>query len=327
MGIYDRLYKRLFGDPKMIKDLLLGFVKEDWVGKLDFGTLEKTNKSYVLEDLKERHDDIIWKVKWKHADKWMYVYLLLEFQTDEDTHMAARMLNYVSSLYMDLVESGGFGKKQKLPPVLPIVIYRGNDPWACSLEMEDLIEKPPGKLAGYTPKHKYLLLEEGKIDDAGLAKMKNAVAGLIKLEKSKSPMEAVEILATLLKWLQNSGDGHDSLRKSLYVFFLKAQKGIKMLSEEELGQLEHKKLEEVIPMWPERMEKLTEDLLSKGRVEGMEKGREEGQVILLAKQIEFRFGEMPSNYKKRLNTMTSEELVLLSKRIFQATDLGDLLGE
>ena len=104
-----------------------------------------------------------------------------------------------------------------------------------------------------------------------------------------------------------------------------------MLSEEELGQLEHKKLEEVIPMWPERMEKLTEDLLSKGRVEGMEKGREEGmekgQVILLARQIEFRFGKMPSNYKERLNTMTSEKLILLSKRIFQATNLEDLFGD
>ena len=39
MGDIDNSYKKLFSYPEMIKDLLQGFVKQDWVAQLDFETL------------------------------------------------------------------------------------------------------------------------------------------------------------------------------------------------------------------------------------------------------------------------------------------------
>ena len=60
-----------------MEDLVKGFVRFDWVADLDFSTLEKVNGSYITDDLKERADDVIWRVKFQ--DEWLYVYLLLEF--------------------------------------------------------------------------------------------------------------------------------------------------------------------------------------------------------------------------------------------------------
>jgi len=60
----------------------------------------------------------------------------------------------------------------------------------------------------------------------------------------------------------------------LYVFFLKGQKEIKLISDSELEQLEHQNLEEVIPMWPEKMEKLANDLRNEGREKWLGKGIE-----------------------------------------------------
>ena len=48
----------------MVEDLLRGFVKEDWVQELDFSTLEKVNASFVSDDLKDREDDVIWRMRW-----------------------------------------------------------------------------------------------------------------------------------------------------------------------------------------------------------------------------------------------------------------------
>jgi predicted transposase/invertase (TIGR01784 family) len=266
----------------MMTDFLLGFVKEDWIEQLDFNTLEKTNKSYVLKDLKSRHDDLIWKVKWKDSNQWMYIYLILEFQTEQEHFMAARMLNYVSSLYVDLIDSGHIKKPNRLPPVLPIVIYRGNNPWKCKLQIADLIETPPGQLKQYSPKLKYLLLDESETDDTELENMDNTMAWLIKLEKSETPDEAIKILISVTNWLKSSGDGYDNLRDSLLKFFVKAQKGIKLLTDKELQQLEYKNFEEIVHMWPERMEKLTEDLIARGKIEGesigIKKGKIEGKI-------------------------------------------------
>ena len=55
----------------MVKDLLIGFVKEEWVEQCDFDSLEKVGGSYVSDDLRNREDDLIWRVRW--GDEWIYV--------------------------------------------------------------------------------------------------------------------------------------------------------------------------------------------------------------------------------------------------------------
>jgi len=47
----------------MVADLLRGFVHEDWVKDLDFVTLERVGDGYVTDDLRERLDDIVWRVR------------------------------------------------------------------------------------------------------------------------------------------------------------------------------------------------------------------------------------------------------------------------
>ncbi|MEN8218951.1 MAG: Rpn family recombination-promoting nuclease/putative transposase, partial [Pseudomonadota bacterium] len=59
---HDQSYKRLFSHPKMVEDLLRGFVHEDWIAQLDFTTLEVFKDSFVSDNLIERHDDIIWRL-------------------------------------------------------------------------------------------------------------------------------------------------------------------------------------------------------------------------------------------------------------------------
>jgi len=61
----------------MVADLLRGFVHEDWVKDLDFATLERAGNGYVTDDLRERLDDIVWRVRL--GPEWLYVYLLIEF--------------------------------------------------------------------------------------------------------------------------------------------------------------------------------------------------------------------------------------------------------
>ena len=94
--IHDNSYKLLFSHPEMVADLLKGFVKEPWVGQCDFTSLEKVSGSYVADDLRDREDDIIWKIRW--GDEWLYVYLLLEFQSSVEHFMAVRIAGYIALL-------------------------------------------------------------------------------------------------------------------------------------------------------------------------------------------------------------------------------------
>ncbi len=73
-----------------------------WVKELDFTTLEKVSSSFISDDLREREDDLIWRVRWRN--EWLYVYILLEFQSTVDAFMAVRIMTYLGLFYQDLIK-------------------------------------------------------------------------------------------------------------------------------------------------------------------------------------------------------------------------------
>ena len=93
---HDSGYKFLFSTPELVRDLILGFVPDEWLHSLDYRTLEIVPGSYVTEDLSKRSDDIVWRVK--VGGEWVYLYLLIEFQSGVDKYMALRMMVYVGLL-------------------------------------------------------------------------------------------------------------------------------------------------------------------------------------------------------------------------------------
>ncbi len=212
MTEYDHGYKLLFSHPEMVKDLLLGFVREDWISQLDMDTLEKVNASYVSDDLRERHDDIIWRVRF--ADKWLYVYLLLEFQSTVDPFMAVRIMTYLGLLYQDLIRTKQLTEANKLPPVLPVVLYNGEPRWSAPTDISELVEHIPGSLARFSPRLTYLLIDEGAYEHTELESLKNLVAALFRLEKTPVDEVAQELIYRLLEWI---GDNME-LQRAFAVF-------------------------------------------------------------------------------------------------------------
>ena len=127
---HDSGYKLLFAHAAMVRDLLRGFMPGAWVRELDLGTLERASGSDVSDDLRDRADDIIWRVRW--GQDWLYVYLLLEFQSSVDPWMAVRIQTYLGLLYQDLIRAEQLSVAGRLPPVLPVVLYNGANAWTAA---------------------------------------------------------------------------------------------------------------------------------------------------------------------------------------------------
>jgi hypothetical protein len=105
MTDHDPGYKRLFSHPEMMRDLLIGFVREPWIADLDFTTLEKYPGEFTDDRLRQRRNDVIWRVRW--GPDWLYLYVLLEFQSGVHPFMAARLSTYLDLLYL-LIDEGAY---------------------------------------------------------------------------------------------------------------------------------------------------------------------------------------------------------------------------
>jgi len=137
----DAQYKQLFSHPEMVRELLRGFMPYAWAQHLDVAVFERVGASYVDDHGRQRHDDMVWRLR--VGREWMYVYLLLEFQAKPDPWMALRMQVYVGLLYQDIVRQHHLTADGKLPPVLPIVLYHGAAAWHASLDPADLAARLP----------------------------------------------------------------------------------------------------------------------------------------------------------------------------------------
>ena len=145
--MHDAAFKLLFSYPRMVEDLLRGFAAPGWSDSLDFSTLEKLPSELVSDDLRRRSGDGVWRVRFR--DEWLYVLVLLEFQSTVDPHMALRILVYTGLLYQDLIRRRAAGDDSRLPPVLPVVLYNGPRRWTAPADMSELIAPVGEGLARY----------------------------------------------------------------------------------------------------------------------------------------------------------------------------------
>lgn len=278
---HDHSYKLLFSHPEMVRDLLTGFVKESWVSQLDFATLEKVSGSYVTDELRDREDDIIWRVRW--GDDWLYVYLLLEFQSSVDRFMAVRIMSYLGLLYQDLIRQKALTPSGKLPPVLPVVLYNGEERWRVAQNVSALVERVPGGLERYRPELSYLLLDEGAIVEASdwSDETRNVAAALFRLEHNRDEQDMLAVLGRLVEWLK--APEQTGLRRAFVVWIRRVMlphraPGMELPEFNDLQDLHevHDMLAERIKKWPDRW-------VEEGRVEGRLEAKRETARNLIAR--------------------------------------------
>jgi predicted transposase/invertase (TIGR01784 family) len=257
----DKTWRKFFSHPDMLKELLEGFIAEEFIREINFEKIKKLNNTYINKKFKKRETDLIVKLlTYKGVET--YIYLLLEFQSTVDKYMALRLLNYITLFYQDLIDQGQV-KNKLLPAVFPVILYTGENKYTASLNIEELIEKPYEKLEKYIPKFQYYkvaLNESVEEIDEEFRKVNNILAGVFKIVTAKGEEEIKETLKILRVRLEKAPE-------------------IKKFINEWLGHLFNYKRFKLENIGEEGVEKMLVTYLKKrdkkAKEEGMEEGREE----------------------------------------------------
>lgn len=333
MHPHDTGYKLLFSDPLMVRDLVQGFVEDPWLRQLDFSTLERVNGQYVTEDMRGREDDVVWRVR--SGEDWVYLYLLIEFQSSDERFMALRMMVYVGLLYQDLIRQKQLGEDGLLPPVLPIVLYNGEPRWRAPTELAALLPRLPAFLTSLQPQMRYVLIDEGAYSNEALSGLpQNLAAAIFRLEQPQTP----EMVRELIDELEAAtrGEAYKTVRRVVTLWIraaLKRNRKYPIL----LPELDD--LQELRIMLSQRIEQWAEGFLATGRQEGRLEGRQEGrqegrlegrlegEIRVLSRLLRRRFGDLPAWVEPRLNAASETQLALWSEAVLDAESLVAVFTE
>ncbi len=254
----------------------------------DFSTLTRLSATFVGEHLGQRHADMLWKIQFK-SGRWVYLLVLLEFQSTVDPDMALRMLDYTVRA-LRAIDRGDRGPDGEYPPLLPVVIYNGEPRWKAATDTLSLFGPAGEDLYGYLPRHRYLLLDLGSLKPSALPPH-NLASAIASLEQARSMEELAALGSALGDALRRAGETELISAFGAWISQVLARRALPgdARPESEIGT-------EGDPMATllERVERWSEEL----RREGIEKGRREGverQRALVARQVALKFGGHTAN--------------------------------
>jgi predicted transposase YdaD len=313
---HDTSYKNLFSCPEMMRDLLIGYVPGKWLEEADFSTLTQVGASYVSPAGKQRHDDMVWRIN--IGGRWLWVYLIVEFQSTPDAWMAVRVMQYVSLLAEQLVKEH---KPDELPagcvpPILPIVLYNGKAEWHAPVDVADCFLDPPAGLEPYRPALKYLLLDERRLQQHPLLEVRNFADAVFRMEASQT-LTDVRVVTDALQALLRTPE-LESLRQ---VF----NQWIKALLRRRAAPTMIEKVDTINDIF-EEFTMLAEEERETWLDGAIAEGRQKGEAALLTRQLIRRFGPLSPSVEARLRAADSVQLEAWFDASFDAQSLTAIPG-
>ena len=324
MGQHDLSYRLFFSHPRMIQDLLREIVGERWVERIDFNSGQLVDSTFISPQHENRESDLIWRFRRKDGGEPVFVYILMEFQARPDPSMPARLMGYVGMLYQRLMRSRSRKSWQKLPLIIPVVVYNGEEPWDVSTDLGSLIGDLDPSAEIYRPQLRYLLVDESRYPLEELAEIANPVAELFQIERSRNWWE---IRSSVHRLRQAIPPDEATLRRAFETWLAKVV--LPRLSEKEVfGILT---LEEIETVLAERIDRWNRELQEKGRQEGLQEGRQEGRqeaaAQVLLRQLRLKFGPLAPEVEERVRSTDADQLLEWSERILTAQHLEEVFRD
>ena len=274
---HDALFKAAFGQPDIARSELELVLPPSLTAHLDLQTLAVSPGSFVDEELRHAHTDLLYAVR-TTAGPEALVYILFEHQSSFDGLMPLRLLRYVVRVWERWLRD--HPQTTAIPVVLPVLLHHGRAGWKAAPELASMLDANPELLEAarpYLPLFRFVLDDLAELSlEALSSRAIHALGRLVELAFwSSRSLERLQRAAPLMRAITETllRDARTrALLEQLYVYFLRAAQ-----PEVDIGTVRTILLEVAGPQGREDVMNAAEQLIEQGRAEGHERGREQGR--------------------------------------------------
>lgn len=314
MADHDALYHRLFSHPLMVEQVVRDFVPEAMAVGLDFGRMERVGAKFHGRSGRRREGDVIWRLPTQGGGD-IYLYVLVEFQSQSDWWMAVRTQVYEGLLWQQIIAEQKLKAGDRLPPVLLLVLYNGEQRWTAPTTLEDLIALPADSpLWPWQPQIRYHLLDMGAFADNDLSRRDTLAALLFRLEHRHDSEALAALIDDVVGWFRRH-PSYDDLKRLFTELVRQAMAGLgaPVAIPDDLVEMK--------TMLATLGESWKRQWLAEGRAEG----RAEGEAKALVRLVEKRFGPLSVTQRDRIQAADSSMVEAWLDRLLEAPSLEALL--
>jgi predicted transposase YdaD len=319
---HDRFFKAVFGRVDIAAEFLAGYLPPDVAGALDWPTLRAVKDSFLDPDLALHPTDLLYEVSLCGGGIG-YAHVLFEHKSYVEARIGLDLLRYRVRIWEQWLNAGNTGP---LPVIVPVVVYHGVKRWRISQQFADGVSGAPS-LRECVPTCVYYLVDLSGYRDEELrgAVVLQTALLILKYIFRDDLRERLPGILGLLRALNQNSSGLDYVVTLLR--YLAQGATTDRLSEIELRQAVAAALSgggELMMTIAEQWEQLG---IEKGIEKGIKEGISAGELLVLKRQLNWRFGELPEWVEDRL---THSDQVLIERwahRILEAKSLDSVFEE
>jgi hypothetical protein len=327
---HDLFFKWVLGQPGVLEALLRyilpGAVLDVWNGARP----EPLPQSSVSAKLEETHNDRAYRCP-TVAESGVDLLVVIEHKSKPDGGVLwqlSRYLHDVTRNWMSYRKKQGMKGSHKVPVVILIVVYHGQEEWNVPLSYAEMTGCGEALMA-HVPDFRYILLDVCRIlPDHLPVHPRLRTAFLIwqfdrRLSREGTTADGKACLTDLARTALSFGI--EDLTALVYYLLNEFGPDDSALLKEVLGEIVPKEQEGIMQTVGEqlRAEGRTEGRIE-GRTEGRVEGRVEGEARMLLRLLQRRFGALRADVVKRVEAANLELLDRWSERLFDATSLDEV---
>jgi predicted transposase/invertase (TIGR01784 family) len=172
--MHDALFKAAFGRPDIARGELALVLPPEVVAHLDLATLSVAPGSFVDDELRHAHSDLLYAVRTRD-DRAALVYVLFEHQSTVDRHMPFRFLRYMVRIWERWIRD--HPSPVALPLVLPVLLHHGDDRWQAAPELATMLDASPALLEATRPFQPHFRIVLDDLSALSLEELASRVVG------------------------------------------------------------------------------------------------------------------------------------------------------
>ncbi len=323
MGEHDAFFKRIFSNPEYAAGELASVLHPELVAALDLTKLELVPGSFVDEEMKQRHTDLLLRAPLRGRRRrgrplYVYIYFVFEHLSWPDPLTPFRMNQYMDRIWADLLLQSP--RRRKLPPIIPLIVHHGPGGWRGPRCLHDMIEGLDDlpALRPFVPNFELL------IDDLALATNEQLLA---------RPLAPAPKVAT---WLLRDGRNVDTLLHHAPVWAPELNRvapgeivALLYYLLSITGPRSRDRVRHIIQIHAPAAEAPMFSIADQLRHEGRQEGRQEALATLrsvLRSVLTDRFGPLDADVDARIETSDSPALEQHLRRAVTATQLEDVFA-
>ena len=278
---HDKGYRQLLSNGKTFLELLQTFVGEEWVREICEDDLTLVDKSYILQDFRDKEADVVYRLRLKGTA--IIFYVLLELQSTVDHTMPFRLLQYMVEVWRDAYNNAPDKERRRksfrLPAIVPAVLYNGEKGWAARRSFREYQagqDRFPGRLLDFS----YILFDVVRYSEEDLHRAANVVSSVFYLNQTVDPRELVARLRKLVGVLE--GMTPEQFRQVTVwlrnVIKRKLPGALQEEADRVLEENDPQEVEKVITNIERALDEMKRQALMEGVLRGKAEGKIEGKV-------------------------------------------------